>query len=335
MKTFRTDTYGGIDSLILQHAEPPGALAAGQVRVGMRAASLNYRDLMALAGQLRGPKEGLIALSDGAGEVLEVAPDVTHIAVGDRVALTFNTGWLGGPWRPDPTCLTTRCCPLQGVMQEQMVVQHSELVLLPEQLSFAEGACLPCAGVTAWHALCGERPLLPGMVVLLQGAGGVATLGLQLAKLFGARVIMISSSDERCQRLRALGADETINYKTVPEWQAAVRDLTGGRGVDLAIDLGGAETIDRSIAATAMGGRLAPVGLVTGWPNTVSSIFTASVDITPVRVGSRDDFQNLLRAMAFHGVQPVIDRHFSFEQLPEALRYLESGKHFGKIVIDF
>lgn len=334
MKVFRTQTLQGINSLQLEHIDPPGALASGQVRVAMRAASINYRDFMALSGQLRSPEGGLIACSDGAGEIIEVAADVQGVKVGDAVALTFNAGWLGGPWR-DTTSMMTRCCPLQGVMQEEMVVHHSEVVQLPEHLSFEEGATLPCAGVTAWHALCGPAPLIPGMSVLLQGGGGVSTLALQFAKLFGARVIAISSSEERCQKLKQLGADAVINYREVEEWNQSVRELTDGKGVDLAIDIGGAETIDRSIASTRIGGRVAPVGLISGWPNTVSSLFASSVDITPIRVGSRDDFEMMNRAIALHKLKPVIDSQFSFEQLPEALRHLESGQHFGKIVISF
>lgn len=334
MKTFRTKTFEGIDSLQLEHIDPPGPLASGQVRVAMRAASVNYRDFMALTGQLRSPEGGLIACSDGAGEIVEVAEDVQGVQVGDAVALTFNAGWLGGPWR-NTTSTMTRCCPLQGVMQEEMVVHHSEVVQLPEHLSFEEGAALPCAGVTAWHALCGSASLMPGMTVLLQGGGGVSTFALQFAKLFGARVIALSSSDDRCQRLRQLGADDVINYRQQPEWNTAVRELTAGRGVDLAIDIGGAETIDKSIASTRVGGRVAPVGLITGWPNAVSSLFASSVDITPVRVGSRDDFESMNRAIAFHKLKPVIDRQYRFDELPDALRHLESGRHFGKIVISF
>lgn len=332
MKIFRTHTFEGIDSLQLEEVERPGPLVSGQVRIAMRAASLNYRDLMTLTGQLRPPAGGLIPCSDGTGEVVEVAADVPHVQLGDRVAITFNAGWLGGPWR-DNTSLMTRACPLQGVMQEEMVVHHSEVVTLPAHLSFEEGATLPCAGVTAWHALCGAAPLLPGMSVLLQGAGGVATLALQFAKLFGARVIMISSRDERCQRLRQMGADEVINYRQVPQWNEKVRELTGGKGVDLAIDIGGADTIDRSIASTRVGGRVAPVGLISGWPNAISSLFSSSVDITPVRVGSRDDFEMMNRAIEFHKLKPVIDRCYPFAELPDALRHLQSGRQFGKIVI--
>jgi NADPH:quinone reductase-like Zn-dependent oxidoreductase len=202
-------------------------------------------------------------------------------------------------------------------------------------LSYEEGSTLACAAVTAWHALCHETPLLPGMCVLLQGAGGVSVFALQFAKLFGARVIMTSSNPERCARLKALGADEVIDYRAEPEWEKIVRELTNGEGVDLTVEVGGAQTVDRSLASTRRGGRVALVGLLTGWPNAVSSMFTSGVHISPVVVGSRDDFYMMNRAIAFHRLKPVIDRVFPFEQLREALHYLQSGKHFGKIVIQF
>jgi NADPH:quinone reductase-like Zn-dependent oxidoreductase len=220
-------------------------------------------------------------------------------------------------------------------MQEEMVVHHSEAVLLPAHLDFAEGAALPCAGVTAWHALCGATPLLPGMSVLLQGGGGVSVFALQFAKLFGARVIMTSSSPERCARLRSLGADATIDYVAEPAWDKAVRELTGGHGVDLTVEVGGAATVDRSVAATRRGGRVALVGLLTGVPGAVSSLFSAGVNVSPVMVGSRDDFEAMNRAIDFHTLRPVIDSRYPFEQLPDALRHLETGRHMGKIVISF
>jgi len=211
MKIFRSYAFGGIDSLKLQETKAPGPIAPGQIRIAVKAASINYRDLLVLTGGLgKIGAEGLIPCSDVAAEVVEVAPDVQRIKVGDRVALTFIPDWFGGPWR-DTIVPMTRGFPLPGVMREEMVVHNSEAVVLPGNLSFEEGATLPCAGVTAWHSLCGEAPLLPGMSVLLQGAGGVSVFALQFAKLFGARVIATSSNDERCQRLKALGADETIN----------------------------------------------------------------------------------------------------------------------------
>jgi len=335
IKRFFTPTGNGIDSLKIQHVSAPGALESGQVRIAMRAASLNFRDLLVLSGALGKPgPDGLVLCSDGAGEVIEVAPDVRRVKTGDRVALTFIPDWIAGPFRTSIAPFS-RGFPLQGVMCEQLVAHQNETVVLPDHLSFEEGACLPCAGVTAWHALCGPAPLLPGMTVLLQGAGGVSVLALQFAKLFGARVIMTTSSEERAEHLRKLGADAVINYRQESEWDVAVRKLTNGEGVDLAVDVGGTETVDRAVKTIRKGGRLALVGLLTGWPASISSLFAARVDVTPITVGSRNDFEDMNRAIAFHTLRPVIDKQFSFEELPDALRYLETGKQFGKIVISF
>ncbi len=335
MKAFITRTLDGIDSLQSEEIPAPGPLAAGQIRIAVRAASINYRDLLAVTGVIARPNPaGFIPGSDCAGEVIEVAAGTPRIKVGDRVSLVFNPDWIGGPWRSN-TGVLCRGSGLPGVMCEQIVVHHSEAVVLPAHLSFEEGATLACAGVTAWHALCGDAPLMPGMSVLLQGAGGVSVFALQFAKLFGARVIMTSSSPERCARLQALGADDVIDYRAEPEWDKAVRALTNGEGVDLSIDIGGAGTVDRSVNATRRGGRVALVGLLSGWPNAVSSLFAAGVHVSPIAVGSRDDFDMMNRAIAFHKVHPVIDSRFSFEQFPDALRRLQSGKHFGKIVVTF
>ncbi len=336
MKTFITRTTDGIDSLELTEQPETGAPSAGQVRVRIRAASLNYRDLLVISGQLgpAGPK-GLVPISDASGEVVEVGPDVVSFKAGDRVVLTHNPDWIGGPWRASAGARGRGSIATPGVMQEEMLVHQSEVLLLPEAMSFEEGASLPCAAVTAWHALCGPAPLIPGMTVLTQGAGGVSIFALQFAKLFGARVIVTSSSAERLERLKALGADEIINYQEVENWHEKVRELTSGQGVDVSLEIGGAKTIDRTIASTRLGGRVALIGLLTGWPNAVSSMFSSGVDITPIKVGSRDDLQNIIRAMDFHQVKVVIDSSYAFEQLPEALRYLQSGKHFGKIVISF
>lgn len=331
MKMFISPTAAGVDSLRIEQAPPPGPPGPGQIRIAMRAASINYRDTLVLSGAFGAPPQGIIPCSDGAGEIMQVAPDVTRFKVGDRVALTFNPDWIAGPFRASPAAMG-RGAFLPGTMREEIVVHQSEAVLAPAHLSFEEAAAFPCAGVTAWHALCAAAPLLPGMSVLVQGGGGVSLFALQFAKLFGARVIAISSSPERCAKLKRFGADDVIDYRATPEWDKAARALTGGAGVDLAIDIGGAQTIERSVAATRLGGRLAPVGLLTGRPSASPGL---NVDVTPVRVGSRDDYEAMNRAVAFHQLKPVIDRSYPFEQLPRALHYLKSGEHMGKIVIGF
>jgi NADPH:quinone reductase-like Zn-dependent oxidoreductase len=334
MKAYVLDTAKGIDGLAIRDVPTPPTLGPGQVRVAVRAVSVNYRDLLVVSGAM-GARSEMIPCSDAAGEVVEAAPDVSRFTAGERVVLTFNPDWIAGGWRPSPRAGGRGSPAVPGVMCDEMVVHQSELVSLPAGLSFTDGATLPCAAVTAWHALAGASPLLPGMTVLLQGGGGVSLFALQFAKLFGARVIMISSNPDRCARLRQLGADHTIDYVATPEWQKAVRDATGGQGVDLAIDVGGAATVDRAFASTRMGGRIALVGLLTGQPRVTASLFAASLDITPIRVGSREDLENIVRAMSVHGTRPVIDSLYTFGQLPDALRHLQAGRHLGKIAIKF
>jgi NADPH:quinone reductase-like Zn-dependent oxidoreductase len=336
MKAFVSRSQKGLESLAIEEIAEPAALGPSQVRIAMRAASINYRDLLAVSGFL-GPSafEYLIPVSDGAGEVIEIAADVSRVKVGERVALTFNPDWIGGDWQPSLGARGRCGSTLQGVMCGQVVVNQAEVVALPPHLSYEEGASLPCAAVTAWCALCGGGPLMPGMSVLTQGGGGVSLFALQFAKLFGARVIVISSSPERCAQLKRLGADEAIDYSAVPEWDKAVRALTGGTGVDVTVELGGAKTVDRSLGATRLGGRVALVGLLTGAPNVTSSMFSAGVEISPIRVGSRQHFEAIMRALAFHKVRPIIDSRYAFEQLPEALRRLQGGQHLGKIAISF
>jgi NADPH:quinone reductase-like Zn-dependent oxidoreductase len=327
---------GSIDNIRIEEVPAPGPIGPGQIRIAMRAASVNYRDLLWTQGTFgpAGP-DGLIPCCDGAGEVVEVAPDVTRVKPGDRVALTVNPDWIGGRFQMTASAGGRGSLAVPGTMQDEIVTHESQAVLLPDHLSFEEGASLPCAGVTAWHALCGPAVLLPGMTVLTQGAGGVSLFALQFAKLFGARVIITSSSPERCARLKAMGADDVIDYKANPDWDQAVRDLTGGLGVDLTLDIGGAETIDRSLSATRLGGRVALIGLISGWPNSANRLFSSACDITPIKVGSRQDHEDMHRAIGFHRLRPQISATYGFAQIAEALHALARGQHFGKIVLKF
>jgi NADPH:quinone reductase-like Zn-dependent oxidoreductase len=335
MRQFISRTLSGIESLTLEQAPAPGPLGPGQIRVAMRAASVNYRDTLFLSGTFGPPApEGFIPCSDGAGEVIEAAPDVWRFKIGDRVALTFNPDWIGGPWRPSAGSRGRGSIATPGTMRDEIVVAQNEAVLLPAHLSYEEGAAFPCAGVTAWSALCSAAPLMPGMSVLTQGGGGVSVFAVQFAKLFGARVIATSSSPARCALLKAVGADETIDYSADPDWHKTVRKLTDG-GVDLAIDIGGAATVERTHASCRLGGKLALVGLITGWPNAITALFSSAVDIVSIKVGSRDDHEFMHRAVAFHKLRPVIAARYSFEQLTDAVRHLQSGRQFGKIVIGF
>lgn len=336
MRIFIARQPGGMDSLKLEEASSPAAPGPGQIRVAMRAASLNYRDLLWMRGEFGPPgPDGLIPCSDGAGEVVETGPGTTRFRVGDRVALIFNPDWIGGSFPLTAGGMGRGSLMMPGVMQDEIVLHEGEAVRIPDHLSYAEAACFPCAGVTAWNALTEARPLLPGMTILTQGGGGVSFFAMQFAKLFGARVIVTSSSPERCAQLKAMGADEVIDYRAEPDWHSRVRDLTGGIGADLTLDIGGAETVDRSLSATRVGGRLALIGLISGWPNAASALFASGVDITPIKVGSRSDYEDINRAVAFHGMRPHISARYDFEQLPEALAQLKEGRHLGKIVLTF
>lgn len=331
MKAYVTNVPGDIVSLAMTDLPTPALSGPGAVRVSIGAASVNYRDLLMLRGYAGIAKAAdLIPLSDGAGVVTEVGEKVWRVKPGDRVAITFNPDWLGGDWFPSPGS-GGRGGALPGVMCEELVVDQNELVVLPDYLDLAEGATLPCAAVTAWNALCAGQ-LQPGMSVLLQGGGGVSVFALQFARLFGARVVMVSSSAERCARLTELGAHDTIDRSAVPAWADAVRTVTGG-GADVVVDVGGASTIEQSLAAVRPGGRIATVGLLGGPPASLPNLFMARARIDPVTVGNRADLEGIVRAMAFHRTRPVIASRHSFDELPQALAELEEGRHIGKIVL--
>lgn len=332
MKGYKVRVPQRADSLVIDDLQAPRMEGTTQVRVSMRAASINYRDILVLAGHAGpGSLEELIPLSDGAGVVTETGPGVWRVKPGDRVALTFNPDWLAGEWFASPGA-GGRGGYLQGVACEEVVADQNELVVLPDYLSFEEGATLPCAGVTAWNALC-AGPVQPGMTVLVQGGGGVSVFALQFARLFGARVIALSSSAERCERLAQLGADGTIDRTVHTEWGNQVRALTEGAGVDVAIDVGGASTIGQTVAAMKMGGRVALVGMLGGMADALPNILPSRVSIDPVTVGSRADLEALLRAMTLHQVRPVISKQYPFAELGTALSELARGEHFGKIVV--
>lgn len=323
----------GLDGLAVTDIGRPPSPGRGQVLVRMRAASLNFRDLLVMNGAYGPRKPELIPLSDGAGEVEAVGDGVTCVRPGDRVALTFHLDWIAGAFVPALNPIGRGGGAADGVLAEYACVSQEEVVRLPEHLSFEQGATLPCAAVTAWTALCAYAPLTPGDTVLVQGSGGVSVFALQLAKLAGARVIATSSSTEKLARLRALGADEVIDYRRTPEWHTQVLDLTGGVGVDVVVEVGGAGTFAKSVAATRPGGRISVVGLLEGMPQIGPEFFLRMQSIHPIRVGSRAHFEDMNRAIGRHRVEPVIDRVFGFGEAVEAFRHLEGRRHFGKVVI--
>jgi NADPH:quinone reductase-like Zn-dependent oxidoreductase len=317
---------------------PDPSPGPGQVLVRIGAASLNYRDTLVIRGGY-GPRVGLplIPVSDGAGSVAAVGAGVAEVRPGDRVAPLFFQDWQGGPPSPEKL-FRSLGGPLDGALADFMCVDAAGVARIPPDLSDAEAACLPCAGLTAWSAIAGsdgEPGVRPGETVLVEGTGGVALFALQFARIAGARVIITSSSDEKLARARALGADATINYRTTPDWDRAVKDLTGGVGCDLTVELGGADTLAKAIRATKPGGRIALIGVLSGAEARIALplVVMRQVRLQGIAVGSKDGFQAMVRAISRHHLHPVIDREYPFAEAPAALAAAHRGGHFGKLVI--
>lgn len=325
----------GLDNLRLTERAPadPGP---DQVAISMRAASLNYRDLLMVRGHYD-PRQPLplVPCSDGVGEVVAVGARVRRVAVGDRVVPTFVQGLDARPVPRDGGHLRrTLGGPIDGTLRERMCVPEGDVVRVPDHLTDAQAATLPCAAVTAWSALFGQGALRPGQSVLLQGTGGVSIFALQLAKAAGARVVITSSSDDKLERARALGADHTINYLADPEWGRTARDLTGG--VDHVVEVGGTGTLAQSIKAVCSGGTISVIGVLSGASGAlaISPILMRNLRLQGVFVGSRRELEDCCRAIAAHRIEPVVDRRFPLEDTRAAFEHLASGAHLGKIVVD-
>lgn len=327
-------TKPSLDSLRRVDVPTPSP-APGEVLIRLRAASLNYLDLMVARGQFPVPAYPFIPGCDGAGDIVALADDVTGWTVGDRVAPGLMVDWAAGQLTA-ASGKRLRGVTLPGSLAECVAVPASALVRIPDQVSYLEAATLPIAGTTAWNAIRAGH-VRPGSTVLLLGAGGVSLFALQFAKAAGARVIITSSSDAKLERARALGADDTINHQTVTDWDAAVLAMTGGNGVDLVVETVGAATFARSLNAVAIGGTIFVVGLLSGHEITlpVIPILLKTVTIRGNNTGSTTDFADAMRAVATARIKPVIDRRFAFDDAPAAYRFLESGGHFGKVAIDF
>lgn len=334
MKAYQIRSAGGIDAIQTIDLPIPQP-AADEVLVRMRAASLNFRDLIITRGGYpRNNRCPVIPLSDGAGEVLAVGERVTRFRPGDRVVNCFFEDWEAGDV-DEAQLQTSRGGGIDGVLAEQVVFNERALLPIPSHLSFEQAATLPCAAVTAWQALVTLGGVKAGDTILTLGTGGVSIFALQFAKLNGATVIITSSSDAKLARARELGADETINYKTTPNWDEAVRELTGGRGVDNVIELGGPGTLPKSLACARVSGRVSLIGVLTGVEgdaNPLPALFNR-LTIQGIYVGSRAMFADMNRALTASRLEPVIDRVFEFSEAKEAYRYLKSGDHFGKVVI--
>jgi len=335
MKAYHIDRFGSVGGIVRRSSEDPQP-GLKEVLMRVRASSLNYRDLMVLKGGGRGPtKIGVVPLSDGAGEVAAIGEGVTRVKIGDRIAGCFHPRWFGGPIKPD--YLTDRLgANLNGMLAEYAVFNEEAVVLLPGHLSFEEAATLPCAAVTAWVALTGHRRVTAGDTVLTQGSGGVAVFALQFARVLGARVIATTSTAEKAERLKALGASEVVNYRETPDWDANVRELTDGRGVDCVVEIGGPGTVAMSLKGLAVGGHVSLIGASLSSSGTgLDPLLLTGRGITlgSISVGSRADFEAMNRAISLHRLRPVIDRTFPFAEAKTAYRHFEGRAHFGKVVI--
>jgi alcohol dehydrogenase len=326
----------GLANLALREVPDPKP-GPGEVLVRMRAASLNFRDLLTLDGKYGSmqKRENLILLSDGAGEIAEVGAGVKEWKVGDRVVGCFFPHWHDG----EPQEVLLRDAPggiADGVACQYRVFGRHEILAIPSKMSFVEAATLPCAALTAWNAVRELCDTGPEDAVLTQGTGGVSLFAVQFAKAAGATVIATSSDDAKFARLRELGADHLLNYRADAEWGKTARKLTNGRGVDLVVEVGGAGTIKQSIRASRLGGTVAMIGVVTGASLEFSlPLITMNfLKVAGIAVGSRRQFADMLRAMDHHAIKPVVDRVFPMEQLAEALTWLQGGKHIGKVCIE-
>lgn len=336
MRAYQLLPGAGIDGLQCVDY-PVRDLAPGEVRIRMHAVSLNYRDLMVASGDyLVSVDDPIVPCSDGAGEVLATGPGVTRVQVGDRVAGSFFPHWTDGAPTPDKIALGLGG-NVDGMLAEEVILHEDALAVIPPGLNFIEAATMPCAGVTAWNAIfVSSNHVKPGDTVLLLGTGGVSILGLQLARAAGLRTIVTSSSDDKLARARALGAHHTINYQAIPEWHEEVLHHTGGSGAAVVLEVGGKGTVNRSVSAAAMGGTVAVIGGVSGFGGEVNpaTLLHSAKRLVGIYVGSRTMLEDVMRFADVGGVKPVVDRVFSFGQAREAYRYMASGAHFGKVVID-
>ena len=334
MKTIRVGSPANLDTLLPVIAEDPGQPGPGQIRVKLAASSLNFHDYAVVAGMIA-TSAGRIPMSDGAGTVEAVGGGVTQFKVGDPVVSTFFPEWLDGA-PPTTAFKTVPGDGVDGYAREAVVTPEHWFTRVPAGYSHAEAATLTCAGLTAWRALFVDGNVQPGSTVLVQGSGGVSVFALQLAKAAGARVIATSSSDEKLERLKSLGADELINYKEVPAWGLKTLELTGGVGVDSVVEIGGAGTLDQSMMATRVGGHVALIGVLAGRAGPVQTalLMVKNLRVQGLTVGSRAQQLAMIAGIETSGIKPVISDHFPLENLADAFRHQAANKHFGKIVVD-
>ncbi len=335
MKAIQTGaTPSTLDTLEWAEIDDAPAPGPGEVTVALKASSLNYHDYAVVSGMIAAPV-GRIPMSDGAGEVTAIGDGVTELAVGDHVVSTFLPDWLnGGPpaagWKRVPGD------SVDGYARQAITAPTNWFTRAPRGYSHAEAATLTCAGITAWRALFVDDALKPGDTILVQGTGGVSIFALQFAKAAGATVIATSSSDEKLERVKALGADHLINYRKTEAWGPKALEITGGRGVDCVVEIGGAGTLDQSMMATRVGGHIAMIGVLAGFAGPVNTamLFARNLRVQGLTVGSRAMQEDMIAAIEANAIKPVISDHFPLENLADAFRHQEANKHFGKIVID-
>lgn len=328
---------GGLDRIEIRDVADPGRPGPGQIRVALHATSLNFHDLIVAKGGM-GTDDGRVLMSDGAGVVEAVGEGVTGFAPGDHVVSLFFPHWAdGAPSTPVGDFAGTPGDGIDGFATEVVVRAAGAFTHAPRGWRHAESATITTAGLTAWRALVGDAGLKAGDVVLTLGTGGVSIAALQIAKAAGATVIVTSSSDEKLSRASALGADHTVNYRQTPDWGRVARELTGGRGVDHVIELGGPGTLAQSIDAVRVGGHISLIGVLTGMQGDVptAALMGKQARLQGLIVGSRRQQQDYVAALEATGIRPVIDRSFGFDQLAEAFRWQEQGGHFGKIVVEW
>ncbi len=335
MKSIQLKNNFGIENLEIVEQDIPKP-KFGEVLVKMKAASLNYRDFLMVTGKYN-PRQKLplVPCSDGAGEIVEVGEGVTHWKVGNRVMGIFAQNWFAGA--PEINTLkTTLGGPLDGTLSEYRVFPATSIVEVPDHLDYKEASTLPCAGLTAYSAIVPFGGLKPGDVVVVLGTGGVSIFALQFAKMMGCKVIVTSSSDEKLEKTKELGADYTINYRTKENWDREVRKITNMVGADLVIEVGGAGTLGKSISATKPWGTISLIGVLAGGDSNVSlfPVLMQGIRIQGVIVGSKLDFENMNKAVSAHQLKPVISDVFPFTESKQAIQHLKSGSHFGKVCIE-
>ncbi len=332
MRAYEIVADGGIDALALNTRQSPQP-GQGQILVALRASSINYRDLSTIEDPVaRGIAFPRIPNSDGAGEVIAVGAGVTRFKAGDRVAGCFFQNWSDGGISA-AAMASAMGGAVDGILAEQALLSEAGAVHIPAHMSFEEAATLPCAGLTAWNCLLEQGGLKAGNTALFLGTGGVSIFGLQIAKMVGARAIITSSSDEKLERARGLGADELINYRETPDWEARVLEMTNGAGVDVTIETGGGGTLEKTMEATRVGGTISLIGVLTGGTINPTTVMRKSIRLQGVYVGSRRMFEDMNAAFSLNQIHPVIDRVFDFEDARSAYHAMRAAGHFGKLVV--